>query len=271
MTHIRVIVVIIALSVAYGFEYDYDLEYDWSRSRSSSPPKKEEVIPKPQVIVSDPKVSPGNPKLPDGSYKYRFPSSTTTTTTPKPTTKTKTLTVTRTTTRTTTTITTSRTTTKTTSTSSTTTTAVYPSHRRPVENFLKAAYDLIPEDDRKKFGFLTIDEIHEIREAERELIFQLLKKTIQGDHLSHRIEENILGGFSKMLDLDNSTHVDTRAEAEGVNTTVRPEVVGTTDSPALDVEEDVNMTMPSTAVSVPDSVKGLTEADLKLANITGEI
>ena len=74
-----------------------------------------------------------------------------------------------------------------------------------------------------------------------------------------------------MLDLDNSTHIDTRAEAEGVNTTVRPEVVRTTDPPALDVEEDVNMTMPSTAVSVPDSVKEFTEADLKLANITGEI
>jgi hypothetical protein len=263
MTHIRVIVVIIALLVAYGFEYDYDLEYDWSRSRSSSPPKKEEVIPKPQVIVR-------NPKLPDGSYKYRFPSSTTTTTTPKPTTKTKTLTVTRTTTRTTTTITTSRTTTKTTSTSSTTTTAVYPSHRRPVENFLKAAYDLIPEDDRKKFGFLTIDEIHEIREAERELIFQLLKKVVHSDHLSKRIEGNILGGFSKMLDLENSTHIDTRA-AEVVNTTVKPEVVETTEPPALDVEEVTNMTMPSTAVSVPDSIEELTEADLKMANITGEI
>ncbi len=134
---------------------------------------------------------------------------------------------------------------------------------------MKAAYDLIPEDDRKKFGFLTIDEIHEIREAERELIFQSLKKLVHGDHLSQRIEENILGGFSKMLDLDNSTHIDTRAEV--VNTTVRPEVVETTVPPALDVEEDVNMTMLSTAVSVPDSVKELTEADLKTANITGEI
>jgi hypothetical protein len=131
------------------------------------------------------------------------------------------------------------------------------------------AYDSIPEDDRKKFGFLTVDEIHEIREAERELIFQLLKKVVHGDHLSQRIEENILGGFSKMLDLDNSTHTDTRAEV--VNTTVRPEVVETTVPPALDVEEDVNMTMPSTAVSVPDRVKEFTEADLKLANITGEI
>ncbi len=73
------------------------------------------------------------------------------------------------------------------------------------------AYDLISEDDRKKFGFLTIDEIHEIREAERELIFQLLKKVVHGDHLSKRIEENILGGFSKMLDMKNSTHNDTRA------------------------------------------------------------
>ncbi len=27
---------------------------------------------------------------------------------------------------------------------------------------MKAVHDLIPEDDRKKFGFLTIDEIHEI-------------------------------------------------------------------------------------------------------------
>ncbi len=46
----------------------------------------------------------------------------------------------------------------------------------------------------------------------------------------------------------------------------------TTELPALDVEEEhVNMTMPSTAVSVPDSVKELTEADLKTANVTGEI
>jgi hypothetical protein len=267
MTHIRVIVVIIALSVACGYEYDYDLEYDWSRSRSSSPPKKVEVVPKAQVIDPKVQVSPGNPKLPDGSYKYRFPSSTTTTTTPKPTTKTKTLIVTRTTTSTTTTTTTSRTTTKTTSASSTTTITTHPSYRRPVQNFFKAAYDLIPEDDRKKFGFLTIDEIHEIREAERELIFQLLKKVVHGDHLRKKIEENILGGFSKMLDLENSTHIDTRV----VNTTVKPEVVETTESPAMDVEEVVNMTMPSTAVSVPDSIKGLTEADLKLANITGEI
>jgi hypothetical protein len=73
-----------------------------------------------------------------------------------------------------------------------------------------------------------------------------------------------------MLDLGNSTHIDTRA-AEVVNTTVKPEVVETTESPAMDVEEVVNMTMPSTAVSVPDSIKELTEADLKLANITGEI
>jgi hypothetical protein len=48
--------------------------------------------------------------------------------------------------------------------------------------------------------------------------------------------------------------------------------VKTTELPALDVEEEhVNMTMPSTAVSVPDSVKELTEADLKTANVTGEI
>ncbi len=72
-----------------------------------------------------------------------------------------------------------------------------------------------------------------------------------------------------MLDLENSTHTDTRAEV--VNTTVKPEVVETTEPPSLDVEEGVNMTMPSTAVSVPDSIKELTEADLKLANITGEI
>ncbi len=77
----------------------------------------------------------------------------------------------------------------------------------------------------------------------------------------------------KMLDLENnnSTHIDTRA-AEVVNTTVKPEVVETTEPPALDVEEEyVNITMPSTAVPVPDSVKELTEADLKTANVTGEI
>ncbi len=136
--------------------------------------------------------------------------------------------------------------------------------------FLKAAYDLIPEDDRKKFGFLTIDEIHEIREAERELIFQLLKKVVHGDHLSQKVEENILGGFTKMLNLENITHIDTRA-AEVVNTTAKPEVVDTTEPPALDVEEVVNMTMPSTAVSVPDSTKELTEANFKMANVTGEI
>ncbi len=76
-----------------------------------------------------------------------------------------------------------------------------------------------------------------------------------------------------MLDLENSnrTHNDTRA-AVVVNTTVEPEVVKTTKPPALDIEEEhVNMTMPSTAVSMPDSVKELTEADLWTANITGEI
>jgi hypothetical protein len=125
-----VIIVIIALSVACGYEYDfeYDFEYDWSRSRSSSPPKKEEVVsPKAQMVDPKMQVLIGNPKLPDGNYKYRFPSSTTTTPT-------------------------------------------------PMEMFLKAAYDLIPENDRKKFGFLTIDEIHELKKFERELIFQSLKK-----------------------------------------------------------------------------------------------
>ncbi len=70
----------------------------------------------------------------------------------------------------------------------------------------------------------------------------------------------------KMLDLENnnSTHTYTRA-AVVVNTTVDPGVVKTTEPPTLDVEEEhVNMTMPSTAVSVPDSVKELTEADLKV-------
>jgi hypothetical protein len=138
---------------------------------------------------------------------------------------------------------------------------------------LKAVCDLIPEDDRKKFGFLTIDEIHELRNTERELIFQSLKKIVHDDHLSQKVEENVLGGLCKMLDLENSnrTHNDTRA-AVVVNTTVDPGVVKTTELPALDVEEEhVNMTMPSTAVSVPDSVKELTEADLWTANITGEI
>jgi hypothetical protein len=89
-----------------------------------------------------------------------------------------------------------------TSSSSTTIITAHPSHRRPVENFLKAAYNLIPEDDRNKFGFLTIDEIHEIRGIERGLIYQSLKKIGHGDHLSQKVEENVLGGFSKMLDLD---------------------------------------------------------------------
>ncbi len=74
-----------------------------------------------------------------------------------------------------------------------------------------------------------------------------------------------------MLDLGNMTQIDTRA-AVVVNTTVDPDVVKTTKPPALDIEEEhVNVTMPSTAVSVPDSVKELTEADLKTANVTGEI
>jgi hypothetical protein len=140
-----------------------------------------------------------------------------------------------------------------------------------MEMFLKAVIDLIPEDDRKKFGFFTIDEIHELRETVREVIFQFLKKIVHGDHLSQKVEENLLGGFSKMLDLENSTHIYTRA-AVVVNTTVTPEVVKTTEPPALDVEEEyVNITMPSTAVSVPDSLKELTEADLKTVNVTGEI
>ncbi len=76
-----------------------------------------------------------------------------------------------------------------------------------------------------------------------------------------------------MLDLENSNriHIYTRA-AVVVNTTVDPGVVKTTELPALDVEEEyVNMTMPSTAVSVPNSVKELTEADLRTANVTDEI
>ncbi len=138
---------------------------------------------------------------------------------------------------------------------------------------MKVVHDLIPEDDGKKFGFLTFDEIHEIRESERELIFKSLEKIVHVDHLSQKVEKNILGGFSKILDLENSnrTHNDTRA-AVVVNTTVDPGVVKTTEPPAMDVEEEhVNMTMPSTAVSVPDSVKELTEADLRTANITGDI
>jgi hypothetical protein len=95
-----------------------------------------------------------------------------------------------------------------------------------------------------------------------------LKKIVHDDHLSQKVEKNV-----KMLDLENSnrTHNDTRAAVVG-NTTVKPEVVKTTEPPTLDDEEEhVNITMPSTAVSVPDSVKELTEADLKTANVTGEI
>ncbi len=76
-----------------------------------------------------------------------------------------------------------------------------------------------------------------------------------------------------MLYLENSnkTYIYTRA-AFVMNTTVDPGVVKTTELPALDVEEEhMNITMPSTAVSVPDSVKELTEADLRTANVTGEI
>jgi hypothetical protein len=211
------------------------------------------IDPKGQAVT-------GNPKFPDGSYKYRFPSLTTTTTTPKSTTK-KTFTVSGMTTI-------PRMTTRVTSALSTTIITAHPSYRRPIENFLKAAYDLIPEDDRKKFGFLTIDEIHELRNTERELIFQSLKKIVHGDHLSQKVEKNV-----KMLDLENnnSTHTYTRA-AVVVNTTVKPEVVKTTELPALDVEEEhMNITMPSTAVSMPDSVKELTEADFKTANVTDEI
>ncbi len=95
-----------------------------------------------------------------------------------------------------------------------------------------------------------------------------MKKIVHDDHLSQKVKKNV-----KMLDLENnnSTHTHTRA-AVVVNTTVKPEVVKTTELPVLVVEEEhVNMTMPSTAVSVPDSVKELTEADLRTANITGEI
>jgi hypothetical protein len=94
------------------------------------------------------------------------------------------------------------------------------------------------------------------------------EKIVDGDHLSQKVEKNV-----KMLDLENnnSTHTYTRATVV-VNTTFKPEVVKTTEPPALDVEEEyVIIMMPSTAVSVPDSVKELTEADLKTANVTGEI
>ncbi len=47
--------------------------------------------------------------------------------------------------------------------------------------------DLIFEDDWKKFSFLTIDEIHELRNTERELIFQSLKKIVHDDHLSQKV------------------------------------------------------------------------------------
>ncbi len=95
-----------------------------------------------------------------------------------------------------------------------------------------------------------------------------MEKIVHGDHLSQKVEKNV-----KMLELGNNnrTHNDTRA-AVVVNTTVDPGVVKTTKPPTLDVEEEhMNITMPSTAVSVPDSVKELTEADLWTANITGEI
>jgi hypothetical protein len=95
-----------------------------------------------------------------------------------------------------------------------------------------------------------------------------LKKIVHGDHLSQKVKKNV-----KMLDLENnnSAHTYTTA-AVVVNTTVDPGVVKTTKPPTLDVEEEhMNITMPSTAVSMPDSVKELTEADLKTANVTGEI
>jgi hypothetical protein len=99
------------------------------------------------------------------------------------------------------------------------------------------------------------------------------------------VEENVLGGLSKMLDLSNGTDpeaavvVNTTVNPDKsavpiVFTTVKPDVVEPTYPPALDVEEEqlfANSTVPGTAVSVPDSVKEFTEAEFKTAKVTGEI
>jgi hypothetical protein len=49
-----------------------------------------------------------------------------------------------------------RMTTRVTSALSTTIITAHPSYRRPIENFLKAAYDLIPENDRKSLVSLLL-------------------------------------------------------------------------------------------------------------------
>jgi hypothetical protein len=132
---------------------------------------------------------------------------------------------------------------------------------------MKAAMDLIPEDDRKKFGFFTIDEIHEMRRAEREDIFQSLKKIVHEDRLNETVEDKILDGINKLLELDNTTETF----AAGVGTNVSPGLDDLTTFPASDVEEKIVVTdVPSTAVPVLDDVKELAEAEVLTANVTGE-
>jgi hypothetical protein len=116
---------------------------------------------------------------------------------------------------------------------------------------------------------LTIDEIHELRRAEREEIYQSLKKIVHGDRLSETVGDKVLDGISKLLELDNTTDSETVA-ALGY-TTVKPGLDDLTTLPAMDVEEDlVNTTVPSTAVSVQADVKDFAEAEVLTANVTGE-
>ena len=67
--------------------------------------------------------------------------------------------------------TTPRTTTSTTSVSSTKMTVQ--------DQFYQAAIDIIPEEERKKFGLFTLDDVHAMREAERKMVLDAVKVHMQ--------------------------------------------------------------------------------------------
>lgn len=250
MTYFSVIVILIVSIVVQGF--DYDNEYDWSANATKKSEAKPPSRPFQNVAIT------GNPQMIDGSLKYQFPSSSTTTSTTSTTTTTK-----RPRRMTPSSTTTSTTTTQTAATTTTTFTVPYSTK----ELILQALSDVIPEEDQKKFGLFTLEELQEIRKAEREEIYQALKKIVHGDQLSKNVEDTVLDGIAKLLEYN----VNETAAVETTTTAPGPSDHPTT--PAADLEGEAEIAQPETTTAVPvivEDVKKLTEAEVTPSGGTGE-
>ena len=65
------------------------------------------------------------------------------------------------------------------------------------DQFYQAATDIIPQEERKKFGLFTLDDMHALREAERKMVFDAVKEHMHQLHLSPAVESEVLSGVDK--------------------------------------------------------------------------